>query len=283
MTTDEASHIPADCGVVDKGYNGEPRQLGPDPWSPEENAAREKLAAVGDQQVVIQHAPGSLLPAIVQLASDPRVDVTKLEAILLMQERMEAREATTLFHGALARLQANMPRVKKNGTIDLRKGRPVPFAKYEDVMAVVGPMLAAEGFTVSFSEGEPGPLIRWVATWRAHGHTESNTISLPPDTGPGRNELQARGSTNSYAKRYLVEDFLNIVREGADDDGHRGGVRFIDGAQCRQIEELLAETKSDRDQFLAYFGASDVATLEQAAFVPATNMLNIKLQRMTTP
>jgi hypothetical protein len=42
---------------------------------------------------------------------------------------------------------------------------------------------------------------------------------LQLDTGPGRNQNQAMGSTLSYGKRYTAEMLLNIVREGEDTDG----------------------------------------------------------------
>ena len=188
--------------------------------------------------MVIQ--PGALLNAIASLAKDPAVDVAKLEALLGMQERMEARQAERLFGDALTRIQAKAPRIPKNGIVSLGQGKgSYDFAKWEDMDAVIGPLLREEGFAVTFSENsvnEHG--IRWGATWRAFGHSETNFMTLPPDTGAGRNALQARGSTNAYAKRYLTEDFLKLVRAGADDDGNRGGAKFIDPEQVQELADL---------------------------------------------
>lgn len=58
--------------------------------------------------VVVAEEPRSLLAAIVQLASNPAVDVQKLDALLNMQERMERRQAEVEFNQALGRLSMKM-------------------------------------------------------------------------------------------------------------------------------------------------------------------------------
>ncbi len=147
---------------------------------------------------VISEGPGALLGAIVQLAKDRAVDVTKLQALLGMQERMEERQAARLFDEALGRAQAAMPRVPKNGIVDLGGGqRKVRLGKWEDLDTVVAPIAAAEGFSYTFSEERcDANGIRWEATFRAFGHREKNGITLPADTSGGKNAVQARGSTN---------------------------------------------------------------------------------------
>ena len=88
---------------------------------------------------------------IVALAKDPAVDVTKLDAILKMQERLEVRQAEREFTAAFARLAGKLPRVKKNGTITLitkegvNKGS-IPFARWEDMDKMIRPLLVDEGF-----------------------------------------------------------------------------------------------------------------------------------------
>ena len=72
-------------------------------------------------------------------------------------------------------------------------------------------------------------------------------MPLPPDVGPGRNALQAMGSTLSYAKRYLAEMLFNIVRENEDDDGQAGGTRRIGGDQKAQLVELMMKCREAGD------------------------------------
>lgn len=247
------------------------------------------LALRQDRTISIGEGPGAVLTAVVQLARDPSVDAAKVEAFLRMQERMEDREAERLFNQAFVRLSSRMPQVEKLGTVQLKRkdgtdGGSYKFAKWEDMDRILRPLLIEFGFALTFdSEPRPnegGGLIVTGHLIHEAGHSRSATISLALDTGAGRNNLQAGGSTLSYGKRYVAEMLLNIVRKGDDDDGKLGGTRFISGEQCRQIEDLIELTKSDRVSFLRHFAVEDVTELEEAAFVPAMSMLNTKKARM---
>jgi hypothetical protein len=80
--------------------------------------------------------------------------------------------------------------------------------------------MAEEGFTLSFDSKPHDRGITITGTLlHRDGHSRSATMLLDEDRGPGRNNLQAMGSTLSYGKRYTAEMLLNIVREGDDKDG----------------------------------------------------------------
>lgn len=223
---------------------------------------------------VISEGPTELLSAIVQMARDPSVDADKLEKLLAMQERMEAREAERQFNMAMMRLPPI--HVKKSGVIDLtskedraanRAGRSVPFARWEDMAKIIEPLLEAEGFRLSFNSaprpGEGGGLVVTGTLLHRGGHSRSASIPLALDTGPGRNNLQAQGSTLSYGKRYATEMLLNIVREGDDDDGKRGGTKFISDSQVDELRRLLHDAGRQEGAFLDRLFAGSVRALEE--------------------
>lgn len=232
--------------------------------------------------------PNSLLPAILELARDKAVDVTKLDALLKMQAQLEDRQAKQEAIQAFARLSAAMPRVKKNGTISLGEDKTtgkargsIPFARWEDIDKVIRPLLAAEGFTLSFDSTakEGGGLIVTGELMHRSGHVRTAMIPLALDTGPGRNNLQAMGSTLSYGKRYCAEMLLNIVREGDDDDGNKGGVAYITPEQCEELQALIRETGTDEKRFLNTMGVEELGQIAQAAFTPGMNMLLSKRKK----
>src|SRR6478672_1774071 len=105
----------------------------------------------------------SLLPAVIALAKDPDVNVEKLEALLRMQERLEARQAEAEFSAAFARLAGKLPRVRKDGRVTLIKDDKdlgsYSFARWEDIDRIIRPLLTEEGFGLSFNSrprGEQG-------------------------------------------------------------------------------------------------------------------------------
>lgn len=189
--------------------------------------------------------PATLLGAIINASRDPTIDVAKLQALMTMQERLEDRQAERSFIGAYARLSGKLPRVKKNGTIDLKEKGSIPFAKWEDMDKIIRPLMAAEGFSLSFNSAprteQGGGLVVTGELMHQDGHSRTAQMPLPLDTGPGRNNLQALGSTLSYGKRYVAEMLLNIVREGADDDGKADNLGMITEEQKATITELMLE------------------------------------------
>src|SRR5271166_6953935 len=152
----------------------------------------------------VTYAAPSLAPAtlpagpagLVALAKD--LGAEQLQMLIAMWERQEAREAEKEFNRALARLPVF--RVRKNGTIDLGKGKPIPFAKWEDMMAIVGPALAEQGLRLTF-RSETHERVQTITAILLHrdGHSASASITLPTDAGPGRNSYRPRGQRSPMA------------------------------------------------------------------------------------
>jgi ERF superfamily protein len=229
-------------------------------------------------------APMSMMNFIAEALSNPAISESKLEVLLRLQREVRDDEAREEFTEALRQAQAEMPRVKKNGTIDLgvdkSNGRPrgsIPFAKYEDVDAVVRPIAEKYGFSWTFSateRGRDGGGALCTMTLSRGRHSREISIPLPLDAGPGRNNLQAMGSTMSYCYRYLTEMAFRIVREGADDDGVRGGTVYLSEAEIEEIRSLLLETKTDVSRWLNLVpGTKSIEEIERGAFVACRNSL----------
>lgn len=226
---------------------------------------------------------GSILRIIADAAQNPSVDVTKMQALLDMQERILAKQAEASFNHALARLTSTMPRVKKNGRVDLGKGAGgYDFAKWEDMDTVIRPLMRQEGFTLSFDmeHREGGGAVVVGTLLHQDGHSRSARIPLPADGGAGRNNLQAMGSTLSYGKRYCAEMLLNIVREGADDDGDKGGAEYITTAQAKEIRSALKALGADEEQFCKFMRAPSVQDIRSGDFTKAMNAIASKRRQM---
>ena len=238
---------------------------------------------------VSEERSNNLLSAIIALAKDPTVDVQKLQALLSMQERMEARAAEAEFNSAFARLSKRLPRITKHGFIEYPptekrpKGTRTPYGKWEDIDAEIRPLLLEEGFALSFdTELSPtGGIIRVGILHHVAGH-EKRTRSppLPLDTSGGKNNVQAAGSTASYGNRYTTRDLLNLVFEGEDDDGAKGGADPITPAQAKQIADLIAETGASLDRVLYFADAETVPEIEKRSFARVYNQLLDRKRRM---
>ena len=225
----------------------------------------------------------ALLGVLKEVALAPNVNVDAMRAILDMQRQLQQDQAERSLNEALSRL--DIPHVKKNGKIPLKDKdgniRDLAFAKWEDIDTVIRPLLRTEGFSLSFTaparvgDGGGATMTGWLA--HREGAKREATISLPLDTGPGRNNLQAMGSTISYGKKYLAFMLLNIVTEGVDDDGN--SAEPIDAKQAEALKNKIKETNSDVKRFLKLFGVDAVDKIQKRDFEKAVALLAVKEQK----
>ena len=221
----------------------------------------------------------AILDVIARAAKDPAVDVDKLERLLAIQERMMAAQRRTAFYAALARLQERLPQIAKSGTILNKSGAVTArFAKIEDVDTAIRPLVASEGFSFTFGTTDVGAKGTEYSCMLSHrdGHSETQTIILPPDTFSFRTGAQNAGSNVSYARRYLLGMHLNLVMRDEDDDGTGGGAAPITAEQAARLRSELAEVGADEGRFLRWAGVDAIDALPSAKLGGALRFLEEK-------
>lgn len=227
---------------------------------------------------------GQMIATIAELAKNPDVDVEKLDKLLDIQIRMMDRQAKIEYDQALARVQSEMPRIKENGEIKNKNGQVVAkFLKYEDIDKVIRPMLQAEGFSLTHSRRDAnGKMVVTTALKHRNGHQESVDMPLPYDApNQLKNAVQCAVSTYSYGKRVNVCSLLNIVAEGADDDGTSSEANYISEKQAAEIKEWLqrlyeAGKNVDTGRFIKYFGVQSVDEIPVKRYAEAVELLKRK-------
>lgn len=171
--------------------------------------------------------PETTLALVVErLASNPSVDVTKLEKIIELQERVLRANAKAAFDAAFAKMQRELPAIDEKGQIKNRDGSVRnKFARLEDIQHAVKPILAQFGFALRHRTEWPGNGVIRIVGILAHeqGHAEESYFEAPADKSDFRTDVQAQGSTVSYGRRYTTIDLLNIETRGKDDDGEKAG------------------------------------------------------------
>jgi len=218
----------------------------------------------------------TVLEVIRELATDDRVSVDKLAGLMALQERAEAKQAEREFNSDLAMAMAEMPTISKDAVKDMGAKGAIPYASYEHLDRVIRPIELRWGFCRIFTTApldKPGTLMT-VKLLHKGGHVISSTRFMPPDPGPGRNEIQAIGSAESYARRYLTLAIWNIVTVGGDDDGNMTG--YVTEAEARDIQSLISELGMDAaavSTFLRIIGAKTVEEIPATHSRTAFNLL----------
>ena len=200
---------------------------------------------------------------LMQALADPNISSEKLKLILDARGASLAAEAKEAFEIAFAQFAAELPPVEKDGWVELGQGKGrYPFLSYEQMDSVLRPLLSKYGLALSFSSVDNKDSVTITGALVGHGWERTSTYSFPPDAGPGRNQLQARGSARTYAKRYIADDLCNVVRKGRDNDGRGAIEQLIDATQIKELSELLKATNTVEANFLRTM-VSSAETLEQ--------------------
>jgi hypothetical protein len=191
---------------------------------------------------------------LMQMLANPDIPADKMEVVMRMRREVLGDQAREAFMEHFAAFSAELPQVERDGTVELvKEGRTTgrySFTTIEGMDIVLRPLLAKHGFAISFSSADNANGVTVTGTLSGWGWERSSTYTLPPDKGPGRNELQARGSSRRYAKRYVTDDLCNVVRKGKDDDARGAMEALIDATQLKELTDLLEATASDEANFL---------------------------------
>jgi hypothetical protein len=237
------------------------------------------------QLVVHEPAPlpvatesAALLQVIERMAVNPAVDVEKLERLMAMHERIVARNAKSAYNAALAEMQPNLPAITEKGEIKIRDVVQSRYARWEDIVRTITPILGAHGFGLSFRVGRDGDrqTVTGILSHR-DGHSEETTLALPLDMSGSKNNVQGVGSTTSYGKRYVTQALLNLVSSGEDDDGQSaGGDLLISAEQKQTLVGLMKEVSADVPKFLKYMDVASLDEIKAANFNRARSALEAK-------
>jgi hypothetical protein len=214
----------------------------------------------------------AVMAMVERVALNPDADISKLEKMLDMQERILNRNAQQAFTADLAAMQSELPLVGKAG----RGHNNAKYAKLEDINEAIRPTLQKYGFAVTFRINQTDKSVTVTARLSHRmGYSEETNLSLPLDTSGSKNAVQAVGSTVSYAKRYAICALLNIST-GDDDDG--GPPKFnehpsVTNAQIKQLRDAANVAGKNEAYICQAAHIERIEDLLQARFGGAMNHL----------
>ena len=229
-----------------------------------------------------------LMQLIASAARDDKVDPAKLTALLDLKVRLMDMQSVAEFNHDFNALEKHSLRVKKNGVVEYKNKdtgqmeKAFNFATWEDMDAVIRPLLREHGFSLSFDTEDKAGGGFWVVGILTHasGHSRRARFPVTIDSSGGKNNLQGAGSSLSYAKRYTTEMLLNIVREGEDDDGVRAGLVFIDATKVGILEKYIKETDTDTGNFCDFMGVESLDKIQEKDYAKSVNALMVKRKQM---
>lgn len=227
---------------------------------------------------------GSLLQIISRAASDPAVDIDKMERLMQMHERLLNRDAEQTFNVAMTEAQKAMRPISADATNPQTRSKYATYAKLD---AALRPIYTSHGFSLSFDEGDsPKPEHVRVLCYVAHdgGFTRTYRKDMPADgKGAKGNDVMtkthASGAAMSYGMRYLLKGIFNVA---VGEDDRDGNVPVDDGepvseAQRDDLLALIDEAGGTAEVFCKFYKIGSVAELPASMFDRAIAALKRKV------
>jgi hypothetical protein len=190
------------------------------------------------------------LTVIERAILSPDTNADQLAKLLEVKLRYEADEARKNFEHAFALFKANAPKIEKTRHVSFatRGGDKTEYwhAELDKITETIGNALRSVGIVHSFKTSDQGGRTTVTCILNGFGHThEGSTLSGPPDTSGGKNNVQAIGSTVTYLQRYTLLTTCGLAAENQDDDGKTEGLPestitdyCIQMQDCRSLDEL---------------------------------------------
>ncbi len=179
----------------------------------------------GETRDVARQTQDPFFSMIERLASRPDIDVTKIEKLIDMNERIIDKQAEQAFNASMVIAQKNMKAIPKD---KFNTQTNSPYSSHETILKYGAPIYTAEGFSLTFYEGD-SPKENKIRTMcdvlHEQGHTKTRHIDLSLDKAGikgsvNKTPIHAEGSTFSYGRRYLTCMIFNIPT-GDDNDGNQ--------------------------------------------------------------
>lgn len=164
---------------------------------------------------------------LIERAIEKGADISHLKELMDLQERWEKKEARKSFFDALSHFQTKAPALKKGktATVTMKAGGQFKY-KYADLGSItkeINPILNECGLSYRWEFAETNGKIKCTClVSHRDGHTETSSMEAGLDTSGYKNDIQQKGSTQTYLQRYTLIGALGLST--ADDDSDAKGL-----------------------------------------------------------
>lgn len=261
-----------------------------------EVAKRHDVMTVNPQERLVPANDAPMVAMIERIAMDPTIPIDRLEKMLAMKERMEDRSremeredrietARREWLSAFSAVQAEIGPIFRTNDNKHTKSK---YADLADIERVVTPILTKHGFSTTSAPipcSVPGHIRMQLTIGHAGGHEKTYEDDFPLDnTGSGgtvnKTAIQAKGSTQTYARRYLKASALDLAffddKDGNSPPEKDAGGPITD-AQASVIRDLIMQARLEIDQFCEHWKIEAVPDIPISKFNDVVNSLRRRI------
>lgn len=218
---------------------------------------------------------------LIAAAQASNSSIEQMSQLLELQMRWEENEARKAYNDAFSRFKEEQFQIFKDSTVDFTFNGKRTYYKHTSLAHIVDtvvPLLAKHGLSHAWETTQKdGQIAVTCKVSHRDGHSESITLSGQPDTGAGKNSIQAIGSTVTYLQRYTLMSILGLASSDVDDDGRiseeRDPDKYLSEMQIAEVFALITEVGADEQAFLDYLGYDSLADVPRTQYQRAIKAL----------
>jgi hypothetical protein len=208
---------------------------------------------------------------LIALAVGTNTDLEKLEKLLTLQERWEAREAQKAYNKAMAAFKENPPKIEKDKTVKIphKDGHGVTtynHATLANVTQTINAELSKYGLNASWRTKQNGTIEVTCRISHSAGHFEETTLSAPADSSGSKNSIQAIGSTVTYLERYTLLAITGLAAEEQDDDGKSSGVPMVSEEELLTLNDWMVSAGKSKEQVCEFLKINDIKEMTKPMY-----------------
>lgn len=213
----------------------------------------------GQQQVPI----AAMFQAVIEKGVTAE-NAAAIEKLCDLHLKLEAIAARKSYARAMAAMQAELPLVIKTTHVAFKQ-TSFSYAKYEDIMRAIKPLLEKYGFSITSAQKIEGPLLISIVTIsHVEGHSETTEFAVRHSVGIGQDLAVIDTMDSTRSRRHALKRALNLIEIGEEDDDARNVGQVITAKQAADLRERLKNTGHEEARFLKFAGADTFETIRSA-------------------
>ncbi|MCG7492448.1 ERF family protein [Thalassobius sp. Cn5-15] len=243
--------------------------------------AKPVAAQPAPQAAFTPNPNASMAENMIQMALHSGADLDRLQQLIDMRDREEAKSAKKAYRRAVAQARAEVGNIIKTKENNHTRSK---YADLETILAAVVPALSRYGLSIYY---RPFPAQQQnhqgltMVMCHEDGYEEEMSDEFPLDaagTGGKTNKtaIQAKGSTMSYGARYLLRLGF-ALSSGEDDDGNGGRnqqAQMVPPEKMAELQALIEKTGTRPESILGRYNIQSLEQLQPAAFKQVMDTLN---------
>ncbi|WP_019219013.1 ERF family protein [Bartonella florencae] len=198
---------------------------------------------------------------ILERALQSDVDLDRLKSLLELREKEIKRQERQNFVHDLSTMQMEYKEIQKNATNPHTNSQYATLDKYLDA---IKDSLSKYRFSLfsRIKEQNSNGITVEMTLKHISGNEISTQGTFPFDATGSKNNIQAVGSTITYARRYLLGMLLNVASKEDDTDGNPP-IKKAFPQQINEIRRLIVQTQSEEAKVLDYVKVKNLTDMSE--------------------